>query len=119
VSRLEGRADRLYLGLSAHERAVLVLQAVNADHAPDHRIYVTMPDSQAIEFNGYMAALRRITQCVGPYVLVLAEEISHVTTKVVLLGVLSSWGDDRSKFVDYIPWQTDEPCSQAEFDGSW
>jgi hypothetical protein len=116
MSNLDGRANRLYLGLTARERAILVLQAANDDRQPDHGIYAMMPDGQAAEFNSYMTQLRGINQRVGPYILVLAEEIAHSNTKAVLLGVLCSWGYDRSEFVNYIGWQTDEPCTQEELD---
>jgi hypothetical protein len=116
MSALGSRADRLYPGLSALARAVLVLEAQNADREPDPRVHSTMPEDQAVEFNAYIAPLRGVARVVGPYALVLREELGHVRTQLALLQVLCAWGNDRAELLDYIQAQTDEPCTQHEFD---
>ena len=80
------------------------------------RIRWTMPDSQAEEFNKLIGQLRGVTRALGPYALVLEQEVAHARTQLLLVSVLAMWGFDHSELVTYIAFQTNEPCTQDEFD---
>ncbi len=52
----KGRLDKLYPGLTAQERALLVLQAWKEGTDEDPQARKTMPSSQVDEFNRYIEA---------------------------------------------------------------
>ena len=115
MSGLDARADRLYPALSAHERVLLVLQAAQEDRTPDWRIYSTMPDNQAAEFNRGMALLRGASHILPPLILLLEQDVLALELRMALLSVLVLWGADREQFISYIRHMTPEPCTAEEF----
>ena len=94
MSALDGRADRLYAGLTARERAALVREAAYADREADWRIYATMPDSQAAKFNGYIALMNGVN-ALGPFAFLLADDVARSNTLLLVLTMLVLWGEDR------------------------
>lgn len=115
MSGLDGRADRLYEGLSARERAILELEASKSDETPSALIRWTMPESQAVEFNGYMRQMRGVARGVGAYSLVLEQEIANARLQLILLSTLVLWGEDRSVLLDYLAYHTLEPCTAEQY----
>lgn len=87
MSALDGRIDRLYPELSARERIGLILQSVNEEQERDSRIRGTMPNEQVGEFNRYLGQLRGVARGLGPYALMLEQEVAHVRTQFLLLSV--------------------------------
>ncbi len=115
MSALDGRVERLYPALSARERAALVAQAANAESEADERVRSTMPGRQEAEFNAFMAQLRGVAHRLGPYAFVLAAEVAHASTQLLLLRVLGIWEDERS-WQDYVAEQSNDDPQQSESD---
>lgn len=115
MSGLDGRADRLYPGLSAHERVLLVIQAVREGRHPDSQIHTTMPDGQVGEFNRSMALLRGAARVLPPFILMLEQDVRGLHAQLLLLSVLVLWAADREGFIGYIKYTTPEPCSTEEY----
>lgn len=116
MSQLNARVERLYPALSARERIVLILEAANDEREPEPRIRETMPNDQVGAFNHYLGQLRGANRPIGSYVLVFVQEVAHARTQLLLLSALAMWGTDRSALLDYIAFNTNQPCTQAEFD---
>ena len=63
----EQRLDRVYPGLTARERGLLVLRAYKAHDQADAQIYDTTPWAQAEEFNLYIRMMNAVnTSCQNP-----------------------------------------------------
>jgi hypothetical protein len=115
VSAQRGRADRLYPGLTARQRAKLVSKALNAGRRIDERIYRTMPRDQVSEFKEHMALVRCV-DALFPYMLLLEQQVRNVEALLALLATLRQWSADRADLLDYVFLATDEPCSAEEYE---
>ncbi len=85
------RLDKLYPGLTAHERALLVLQAWKDDTDEDPQVRNTMPNSQVDEFNRYIALMNGCNQHLGPYILVLRAVVEQLSLKLGWLMTIRLW----------------------------
>lgn len=115
MSALDGRADRLYPGLTARERVLLILQAVHEGRQPDWQLRSTMPDDQVSEFNRSMGVLRGAAQVLPPFILLLEQDVRALELRMALLSVLLLWAADREHFIGYIKYMTPEPCGAEEY----
>ncbi len=115
MSGLDGRADRLYPALTAQERALLVLEAANADRRPAWQVRSTMPAAQVAEFNRYIAIMRGVATLVTPYAAMIEQDVTNLQLRFTLLATLSQWATDRAALADYIALHAGEPCTAGEF----
>ncbi len=88
MSALDGRTDRLYRGLTARERIVLILAAANEEREADYLIRSTVPDGQAGAFNRLLDQLHGVNSILTPYLLVLEQEVAHAQTQLLMLSAL-------------------------------
>ena len=72
------RLDRLYPALSAHERAMLALEACKSEAQPPIVIYTTMPPGQAREFNRKMAIINAINVELAAVTFGLREQVRQI-----------------------------------------
>ena len=87
----QGRLDKLYPGLTAKERALLVLQGWKEGSEEDPQVRSTMPNSQVDEFNRYIALMNGCNQHLGPYILVLNSLVEQLSIKLGWLKTIELW----------------------------
>ncbi len=87
----KGRLDRLYPGLTARERALLVLQAWKEGAEEDPKVRSTMPSSQVDEYNRLIALMNGCNQHLGPYILVLSALVEQLSIKLGWLKTIELW----------------------------
>ncbi len=87
----KGRLDRLYPGLTARERALLVLEAWKEGGEEDLQVRNTMPNSQVEEFNRYIALMNGCNQHLGPYLLLLSALVEQLSLKLGWLKTIQLW----------------------------
>ena len=113
MSARQGRLDRLYPGLTAKERAILVLQAWKRDEHEDPQVRLTMPDSQGAQFNYYIDLMNGVHD-LTPYVIVVNQGVAKLGLKFAWLSTFDLWGLNASILGDYIWFDTKEPITQGD-----
>jgi hypothetical protein len=71
------RLERLYPALTAKERALLTLQDYKAGREQDHKLRDTAPESQADEFNRYIARMNAANGELGLVIAFLAARVEQ------------------------------------------
>lgn len=87
----KGRLDKLYPGLTARERALLVLQAWKEGTDEDPQVRKTMPSSQVDEYNRYIALMNGCNQHLAPYILLLSALVEQLSLKLGWLMTIRLW----------------------------
>lgn len=112
MSARQGRLDKLYAGLTARERAILVLQAWKRDEDEDPQVRLTMPESQGAEFN-YCIDLMNGVHDLTPYVIVVHQQAAQLGLKFAWLSTFHLWGLHTSTLAEYICFDTKEPITES------
>jgi hypothetical protein len=113
MSASRGRLDKLYPGLTAKERAILVLQAWKRDEHEDPQVRLTMPDSQGAQFNYYIDLMNGVHD-LTPYVIVVNQGVAQLGLKFAWLSTFDLWGLNASILGDYICFDTKEPITESD-----
>ena len=108
------RLDRLYPGLTAKERALLVLRAWKADQEEDAQVRRTMPQSQAPDFNHFINLMNAANRDLGIYIVVLNGIANQLGSKSAWLASLQMWGIRVWDLATYIILHTNEPITESE-----
>jgi len=111
------RLDRLYPGLTAKERALLVLRAWKAEQEEDAQVRRTMPQSQARDFNHYIHLMNAANRDLGMYVAALNGIAKELGLKASWLASLQMWGIRVWDVWTYIALHTNEPITESEHSG--
>jgi hypothetical protein len=91
----KSRLDRLSPELSARERAILAVRALNADEEPDRSILWTMPGDQAAEYNELVTMVNGVFRGLLPHALRLEADAQVVDRELGTLAILAAWGSER------------------------
>jgi hypothetical protein len=108
------RLDRLYPALTAKDRALLVLRAWKADQEEDVAVRLTMPQSQAHEFNHYIHLMNAANRDLGMYIAALKGIGNELGLKSAWLASLQMWGIRVWDVWVYIAVHTNEPITESE-----
>ena len=108
------RLDRLYPALTAKERALLVLRAWKADQEEDAAVRLTMPQSQARDFNHYVNLMNAANGGLALYVAALNGIAKEQGLKCAWLASLQMWGTRVWDLATYIALHTNEPITANE-----
>jgi hypothetical protein len=108
------RLDRLYPGLTAKERALLVLRAWKSDEEEDAQVRRTMPQSQARDFNHYIHLMNAANSGAGKYIVALNGIAGQLGLKSAWLASLQLWGIRVWDLATYIILHTSEPITESE-----
>jgi hypothetical protein len=109
------RLERLYPALSAKERAILTLQDYKAGRDQDHKLLSSAPDSQADEFNRYIARMNAANGELGLVIAFLKERVEqeelrlawletarlYATYMWVIRGYFNLWAQEAITESDY------------------
>ena len=113
---LDARVDRLTSGLSARERAWMVIQAVWDDRKPDPSILATMPPEQGREYNRLLGVARGLQMVLLPHALVLQGEVEALELRHLVLTVIAAWGSERELLRTGSALAAHVPIRQSEYD---
>jgi len=108
------RLDKLYPALTAKERALLVLRAWKGDQEEDAQVRLTMPQSQARDFNHYIHLMNAANRDLGMYVAALNGIAKELGLKAAWLASLQMWGIRVWDVWTYIALHTNEPITESE-----
>ncbi len=108
------RLDKVYHGLSARERALLVLQAWKEDREEDRLVRSTIPDRQVSEFNRYIELMNGANHRLGPYLVVLAAFVEQISIKYGWYCAMRVWGADIAELGLYIFRHAGDPVTETE-----
>ena len=108
------RLDRLYPALTAKERALLVLRSWKADQEEDPQVRLTMPQSQARDFNHYVHLMNFANDYLGKYIAALKGISGELNLKAAWLASLQMWGLRVWDIWSYIAVYTNEPITESE-----
>jgi hypothetical protein len=108
------RLDRLYPGLTAKERALLVLRAWKGDQEEDVQVRRTVPQSQAPDFNHYIHLMNAANGDLALYIVVLNGVADKLGLKSAWLASLQLWGIRVWELATYIILHTNEPITESE-----
>ena len=111
---LDGRLSQLTPSLSARERAVLVVRAVNADRAPDPALLAKMPREQGRDYNRLISLARGVQMVLVPRALVLLGEVEALELKHFALTVIAAWGSERTLLAGSAALVAHIPIPQSE-----
>jgi hypothetical protein len=98
----EQRLDRLYPGLTARERGVLVLRAYKAGEKPDPQIYHSTPDAQAHAFNRYIHLMNCVNTELATVLFIIREQIAKTDLKYAWFMTLAIWGMETQILGDEV-----------------
>ncbi|MDO8615030.1 MAG: hypothetical protein Q7T33_04770 [Dehalococcoidia bacterium] len=98
----EQRLNKVYPGLSARERALLVLQAWKEDTEEDRLVRSTIPDRQVSEFNRYIDLMNGANRRLGPYLVILAAFVEQIDIRYGWYCAMRVWGADVAELRLYI-----------------
>ena len=107
-----GRLNKLYPGLTAKERAILVLRALKEDREEDPGWRWTMPSEQVADFNRYID-LTRGTSYLSLYIALLEQQVDKLSVRFAWLATLGLWAIDAWTLATYICFQTKEPITES------
>jgi hypothetical protein len=109
----DGRLNKMYRGLTAKERAILVLSAWKQDKGEDPLVRWTMPPHQFDEFNRYIGLMNGVNRLVS-YALGLGMLVDQLGLRFALLRTLDLWAIQAWTMADYIWFHTREPVIESE-----
>lgn len=90
----EDRLDRIFSGLTALERARLVLKSMHDDSREDARWRATMPVRQGTAFNGYIYTINAANLYVGHMINGLDADLQLLWERALRLIALARWWQD-------------------------
>ena len=110
----DGRLNKLYPGLTAKERAVLVLKGWKQDTEEDPLVRRTMPAEQGAEFNLYIDLLNGACE-LAPYVHAIGIMIDQMDLRYGWLLTLDLWAMHALTLAEYMWSETKEPITKSEY----
>ena len=110
----DGRLNKLYPGLTAKERAVLVLKGWKQDTEEDPLVRRTMPAEQGAEFNLYIDLLNGACE-LSPYVHAIGIMIDQMDLRYGWLLTLDLWAMHALTMAEYMWSETKEPITKSEY----
>jgi hypothetical protein len=113
MSGADGRLNKVYPGLAANERAILVLRAWKEGGEEDPLVRRTMPPRQATEFNRYISLMNGVNN-LHPYVLALRALVDQLGLRFAWLRTLDLWAMHAWTMAEYIWFHTKEPVTDSE-----
>jgi hypothetical protein len=115
MSGADGRLNKVYPGLTAKERALLVLRAWKEGGEEDSLVRRTMPPYQGAEFNRYIDLMTGVNE-LRPYVLALGTLADQLGLRFTLLRTLDLWAMHAWEMAAYLWFDTKEPITQSEYE---
>lgn len=89
------RVKRVYQGLSARERALMVYAEMCADRAEDPAILNTMPAAQGREYNFYVRLINAIFHVLGPLASDFQRQAENMNLRMLIYRTHVRWSIDR------------------------
>ncbi len=114
MSLRESRIDKLYPGLTAKERAVLVLKGWKQDTEEDPLVRRTMPAEQAPEFNRLIDLMNGVNVDLATRVITLYALLGRLGAQWGWLATVQVWGLDAWRVAAYVFLHTKEPVTESE-----
>ena len=114
MSGADGRLSKVYPGLTAKERAILVLRARKEGGEEDPLVRRTMPPHQFAEFNRYINLMNGVDK-LAPYVLALGALVDQLGLRFAWLWTLDLWAMHAWEMAEYIWFHTKEPTTESEY----
>ena len=109
-----GRLYKLFLALTAKERALLVLKAWKEGGDEDRLVRSTMPDDQGPEFNRYIELMNAVNQRIGVFVIMERILVDQLSLRYGWLLTLKLWAmqDLHLACAFFARWR--EPIGESE-----
>jgi hypothetical protein len=98
---LRADLDKMTRGLTAYERAVLILRAWKAKETEDPLWRHTMPQAQVAEFNRYINLLNACNMQIAFMITVIEKEVEKLQMKWAWLLTLEMWQLNLAE-IDYL-----------------
>jgi hypothetical protein len=111
---IERRLDRLYSGLTASERATLILRAWKAGEDADPQVRRSTPDEQVREFNSLIRILRALNGSVAHAVQMLKASVRELPQMLSLLQAARLFDVQMRTLSLYISFGTREPITASD-----
>lgn len=99
---MSDRLSRLYPGLTAHERAMLVLRAHKDGRKEDPAVRSTMPYGQGREFDRLVRLINAVNSELAYAVYILRERVAHLATRCDWLVTLAMAQDDAALLARHL-----------------
>ena len=109
------RLERLYPELSAKERGLLVLQSWKKGQEEEPGWRLSMPESQAREFNRYIGLMNGVNRRLGLGLYAIVQEVEKLSLRLGWLATLASWGIRNFELATYIALETKEPITESAY----
>jgi hypothetical protein len=110
------RLERLLPGLTAKERAVLVLQAARQGEQPDLMVIQSTPPAQAREFNRLINLMNAVNVELAMGIALLRAQIRQTQLKLCWLQSLQMHALEFHVLAAYIMHDTKEPATQSQYE---
>ena len=94
---IEQRLNRLTPGLSAKERAILVLESWKEGREEDYQLRATMPPQQVPEFNRLIELMNGTMLRLSTYILILDAEVEKLELRQAWLVTLVLWEEQLER----------------------
>lgn len=104
-----GRFDRLLGGLSARERATMILRQLKETGKVDEEVRRSMPKDQFEEYNHYITLVTKLNDHAKKWLDLIQLVVDPLRYILAYHGALALWGVDTALTWDYIRSYTREP----------
>ena len=108
--RIQGISE----GLTAQERALLVLRSWKEGKEEDRSWRATMPDDQVPAFNRLIHVMNGVNRNLGLYLLAVKLETDKLDLRMGWLATLAFWGMQNFQVAEYLGFETKEPVTESE-----
>ena len=90
------RVGKMFLALTARERALLILKAMKEDGEADAAARLTMPDEQRHEFNHFIFLMNGVNCDLGTFTAYLCAMVGQLSLRLgwlITVALLNDYGD--------------------------
>lgn len=110
-----GRMKKLYPGLTALERGLLVLHAWKQGTEADPQVRHTLPAYQINDFNRYIDLMNGANQHLGPFIVLVKTLIDQASIRFGWLCTLRLWTIDSQRMGFAAFQAVREPITESEY----
>jgi len=112
---IDSRLSKLAPVLTARERAVLILQSWQEDRPEEPAWRRTMPQSQAVEFNRYIALMNATNRFLANVIGYLERSAKEIALRQAWLVALTLWQEHLDEIERAFRLSFSEPITESEY----
>ena len=114
MSATSARWRRLTPGLSAQERALLLVRGYKEDRRPDAHLRATTPEQQWPEVSRLLGLARAVNWRLAGLVVLYQEQVAHHHTQLAWLATLKLWGDGARDISLALTFTAEEAITESD-----